>query len=812
MDAESRMKGLEKRVLVPTASRFVSSRATLKSNQSTAACLVIRLPPRDLLTPLSQPYGRICSPLKVYETPLSIDILRSRLPCRDAGNTAWPPPPGNGPPPPPGPLPIYVVVVGVEGAGHHALETVWHGLEKYYNLYFMGYNAGVHAMAKPADVSRAYQFASPDFARYRASIASFLNKPWVRDKPLIFDSRNSYPMGFGVGALAHPDLVYLAQLDGDLIDLRVVVLYRDPVACVLSAVRRFKVAEFQYKNYQFQARAVQESLSLINNAIPFLPCGKFAIFPYEELVQHPHQHAQSLAQLIGVRKGHLESSFNELKPPNKKPVEDLHDEAHTHLQEFFKRQNRLWPLLAGDRPIPAVNIRRGLAPERGADDAPNAGEKREEGAQEQNDATPAESHAANHQGKPAPDSLEDGGSADGRFLQINWFLHLGFNNVRFIMEMGFGMAHQLQRRLLLPSHLRMRRCLDETLCQQSPCEVRTRGQDVSYWCPLTIFLEEDGLVQRGGGLIVEDFSAFARTLRAATGVESVEHVSHAFKDVYDETQLWVDRLPSPLQGNHFDNEHRYVGPGPASVDIFRYHLGCELSYFKVVKKAWDVKPQSQVRVFREAFHSSHALLHLDGTPHKIGVTPFVWSSNDAAAAAQDDWENAVVYTKAVMAYAEAIVGELLRRAKATTYTCVHLRRGDFVSAGWLGKAKDLSLVQANIEAAMEPGEALYLATDETSEETLAGLRGIGAKRWSDFGDTVRAEGKKIGGAAAFYVGFEDYVGLVEQIICGKARIFLGSQCSSFTGGILNLRRKLVGDTTYHTVVSNKKVAAKETKG
>ena len=763
---------------------------------------------------------------QLYETPLSIDILRSRLPCRDAGKASWPKPPGNVPPPPPGPLPIYVAVIGVEGAGHHALETVWHGLEKFYNLHFMGYNAGVHAMAKPAEASRAYQFASPDFLRYREAIANLLKKPWVRDKPLIFDSRNSYPMGFGVGALAHPDLVYLAQLDGDLIDLRVVVLYRDPVASVLSSVRRFKVDEFQYKNYQFQARAVQESLSLINNALPFLPCGKFAIFPYEDLVQHPHQHAQTLAQLIGVRKVHLEASFSDLKPPSKKHVEDLHDEAHTHLGEFFKRQRRLWPLLAGERPIPAVNIRRGLAPELGAAGAQgeqpaNGGEQpgqdggQADGGQNKGQGDGGMQHQdhGDHavQGHAAPDTLDDRVVAEDRFLQINWFLHLGFNNVRFIMEMAFGMAHQLQRRLLLPSHLRMRRCLDERLCQEGPCEVRTRGQDVSYWCPLTMFLEESNLIEKGRGLIVKDFAAFARTLRASDGPESVDHMAHAFKDVYDDGQLWIDRLPAGLQPDAFDSEHRYLVADSGAVDIFRYHLGCELSYFKVVKKQWDVAAHPHIRVFADAFRSDHALLHLDGTPHKIGLTPFVWSSSAAAEAAQKDWGEAVVYTDAVVAYAEAIAAELLRRAKASSYVCVHLRRGDFVSAGWLGKAQDLGLVQANIEAAMTAGEALYLATDESDEDTLAGLRGIGAKRWSDFEQTVQGVGKKLGGQAATYVGFEDYVGLVEQMVCGKARVFLGSQCSSFTGGILNLRRKLLGDTTYHTVVSNKKVAAEKEK-
>lgn len=687
-------------------------------------------------------------------------------------------------------------------------------------------------MAKAPEISRAYQFATADFLRYRESLASFLRKPWVRDKPLIFDSRNSYPMGFGVGALAHPDLVYLAQLDGDLIDLRVVVLHRDPTACVLSAVRRFKVAEFQYKNYEFQARAVQESLSVINNALPFLPCGKYAIFPYEDLVQHPQQHAQALAQLIGVRKGHLDASFANLKPPAKKPVEDLHDSAPDELREFFKRQQRLWPILAGERPVPAVNIRRGLVPERGAQNEGGeaAGAKVDghhsngaTGDQHQNAAPAPPSH------HPAPAHDADSAAAvkvaaiaaaaaveaqaadvGDRFLQINWFLHLGFNNVRFIMEMAFGMAHQLNRRLILPSHLRMRRCLDESLCQRSACEVRTRGADVSYWCPVTMFLEESRLVGSGNGIIVQDTAAFARAIAQMADEPAVEHVAHAFKDVYDDTQLWVDKLPSELEssGAAFDAEHRYTGV-TAKVNVWRYHLGCELSYFKIVKKTWDLKTNPHVRVFREAFQSDRPLLHLDGTPHKIGVTPFVWADADAAAAAQADWEQAVVYTPTVVAYAEAVRNELLKQANAKTYVCVHLRRGDFVSAGWLGKAADLTLVRDNVAAAMQPGEAFYLATDESDEGTLADLRKLGAKRWPDMTAAVQAEAARQGGTAATFIGFEDYVGLVEQMVCGKARLFLGSQCSSFTGGILNLRRRLVGDTSYQTVVSNKKLGEKK---
>jgi hypothetical protein len=60
---------------------------------------------------------------------------------------------------------------------------------------------------------------------------------------VVIDAQNSYPMGKGAGPLAHPDLLKLAALDGVLYDLRVIIIYRDPVDAVLSAVRRFQNKE-----------------------------------------------------------------------------------------------------------------------------------------------------------------------------------------------------------------------------------------------------------------------------------------------------------------------------------------------------------------------------------------------------------------------------------------------------------------------------------------------------------------------------------------------------------------------------------------
>eukprot|EP00730_Choanoeca_flexa_P018730 TRINITY_DN9125_c0_g1_i1.p1 TRINITY_DN9125_c0_g1~~TRINITY_DN9125_c0_g1_i1.p1 ORF type:complete len:775 (+),score=147.07 TRINITY_DN9125_c0_g1_i1:1296-3620(+) len=728
----------EQTLLIKDDANATSRRLVLQENLENLQAEVLSLQSRLLAQyrPKSQSLRQLNS--QIWESQLSVDILRSKLPCRDDIATNQK-----------AGLPIYLMVVGVEGAGHHALETVWHGLERHYDLHFIGYNPGLHTFNKEPDVSRAYQYSSIDFSRHHKTFENFLRRPRVKGKPLIIDSRNSYPEGFGVGNLARPDLVYLSQLDGDLIDLRTLVVYRDPTACVLSAVRRFQVKEFQYKNYQFQARAVEESLNVINNAIPLLPCGKVMQLRYEDFVAHPNSFAQPLSMLMSVRKQHLLDSFGELKAPSAKSTDPEVQAQKEELEAFFQEKEMFWPLASGERPLPEVDIHTGLIPAKSeVDNGPQKAGSRQ---------------------PPAPKAPNGAASKPEGFLSLSWFLHLGFNNVRFIAEQAFSMASQLNRHLIVPSHLRMRDCHDPLRCERAGCELRKRN----YWCPIGSFLDQEAL-QASGGVVVANVREYLRD-------KKVDQVKDAFSRVYADDTIWFDHSPSA-----------------AAKQYYRFHLGCELAYAKVVAEDITKLGSKAIKVFATEFASTSEVLQLDGAPHKIGLTPFVWSTASSLEASRSTWQNAIRYHHNIVDLAQTITNTL---QSSSTYTCVHLRRGDFVKAGWLGQAADLHRVAQTVRTAMQDGEALYLATDERNLTVLAPLMELGAKQWLDLGEkALKQAPEQVQDLAAF----GDYVGLVEQMVCAKARMFLGSKCSSFTGQIWNLRRQLLGDTQRLTVTSKLK--------
>lgn len=375
-------------------------------------------------------------------------------------------------------------------------------------------------------------------------------------------------------------------------------------------------------------------------------------------------------------------------------------------------------------------------------------------------------------------------------LKINWFSHLGFNNVRFILEMVVVLGQMLGRRVLAPSTLRMRVCTDESMCSKAGC-IKKKDKEQLWWCPTVRFLDGKAL-QSVGVVLPKDEDNYLRN-------KAIKTAKGAFESFYDNTNLWLDAVPAEARSSPDGTID-----GNARFQFWSYHLGCELSYFRQKKDNWSPR-RKEKRIFdfaKEYGSLTDEVLYLAGTPHNIGHTPIQWSTREGIQAAQSVWERGVVYNPIITKMAEAISKQLVSMSSTGSYVCVHLRRGDFVKAGWLGKAADLSFVSANIERRLQQGEALYISTDEQSENDRNMFRKMGAKFFDDFRTTVQ-DTEAFGEDYVNMLGFEDYVGLVEQSVCASrgARKFMGSKCSSFTGNILNLRRRYLGDDSETYVIS-----------
>eukprot|EP00048_Salpingoeca_helianthica_P018789 m.243116 g.243116 ORF g.243116 m.243116 type:complete len:770 (+) comp26966_c0_seq1:53-2362(+) len=670
-------------------------------------------------------------------------------------------------------LPIYLLVIGVEGTGHNAMETVWSILSQFYDTAILTFDAHFHGIHAAPNVSRGYHCTTISREYSRFLVKEYLRMPRIRGKQLVIDARNSFPEGFGASSLAHPDILHLASFDGELFDFRAIVLTREHTASVVSSVKRFFTPttdthtntnthadtntnankeedqtkdDQAFKNHLFQARATERLLSLINNNVELLPCGKTLHIPYETLTgDNTTSLAEPLARLLSVSLDHINASLT-LIHKNKgiaQTAKVASNEVQT-LNRFFSLQRVLWPALTGPAPsiTPSV-VSHTLVP--------------------RNKRRPI----------TAPPLNGREGAGATKYLMIDCQRHLGFNNMLFVMEMGLYLARMLGRRLAFNGFLRMRRCEDKVLCNKSSCQ----AYGGEYECPLGLFLDMKQMNEVGIDWYRDEKDLLDRY--------SAFHDLTAFDTMYAETSLVIDHVPTDPT----------TGSPRVSFPYYQIKFTCELVPTKIYRHTYNhtiarATNTTLIDFVAKYAHIQETILYLHGTPHRVGLTPVLWASERALHEARGLWHELHIYNTGVTALGRQLVGLILGRAKADSFTCVHLRRDDFTDLGWNKKALDLTKVIARINQHRRSGEGLYIATDEERLERLAPLRDLGAVFWADFASVMRADKNA---AEVAMLGFKDYVGLVEQSACVKARSFLGSHCSSLTGTIVNMRRELKGE-------------------
>jgi hypothetical protein len=369
-----------------------------------------------------------------------------------------------------------------------------------------------------------------------------------------------------------------------------------------------------------------------------------------------------------------------------------------------------------------------------------------------------------------------------RFLMVDCMLHLGLANVLFVLQMGTYMARMLNRTLVFSSHLRMRSCLIPSFCENAKCDFR----DGRFECPISAFINSHALDHNGVTLVRKEQELLQR-LEAFHDLEGFDLFYRSGFTVLDQIQ------PRPAIGAN--RNETYVGG-----QLFQLSLSCESIPMKI--KVTEVANQAIDFRERYRFHNE-PIVYIHGTPHKIGHSPVSWSTAEALGDSYNQWTSVVKLNSDVDSLGQMLANLILARSTRRSFTCVHLRRGDFSELGWNTNALKLGSVLKAIERARLTQEAVYIATDETNLDKLTPLKaGNDIFFWKDFyGQLLKNATKsmKIPGVLNM-LGFQDYVGAVEQRACVSARAFLGSHCSLFSGRIVNMRRESFGDGSLRVIV------------
>jgi len=120
------------------------------------------------------------------------------------------------------------------------------------------------------------------------------------------------------------------------------------------------------------------------------------------------------------------------------------------------------------------------------------------------------------------------------------------------------------------------------------------------------------------------------------------------------------------------------------------------------------------------------------------------------------------------------------------FSCLHLRRArDFVRDRHRGEPLNSTTLLRNVERLLEPGERLYVATEANSSND-----GFHAPTAFDFSPLSARYELHMLPDHYFRLRHDtkpSWLGPIEQLVCSRGRVFIGSRSSTFTNYIHRMR-------------------------
>lgn len=211
-------------------------------------------------------------------------------------------------------LPTLILSVGLEGSGHH----LWTEVLQVPVFDCVWINARHYLRDIGDGVPRT------NVALLRQGFSEMLQGRLDTNQPpckTIYDAEDSFPTGAirkSGRVFMRPDIVNLQKLDGELFNIKYLIIMRNTTDTILSALRR----NF-FTNLDTALRTVEHTLTYLESVLKNIPCNRIFIAHYEHLLADPEAYKYPLASFLELSKESLSVLESRLakkgKFPSRKP-------------------------------------------------------------------------------------------------------------------------------------------------------------------------------------------------------------------------------------------------------------------------------------------------------------------------------------------------------------------------------------------------------------------------------------------------------------------------------------------------------------
>lgn len=269
-------------------------------------------------------------------------------------------------------LPLLVFAVGVEGSGHHLVESLFGQLSSYYvsewrpDFHLYDPDFGI------SDLSELfYTIVEKDVYRERfRHLEDLLNMAKAEKKLGVAMVINSFPMGLGSGmfATARPDLLDLKNFECQFYRIKFLVIRRHPMVALFSSENRFqsrfkkygglyklpssKRVELNEGNlpYSVTARTLEDNLIYIDQQLRRLGCHQMFFIDNDRFIAETTRQAglEALATFLELNASETNAlQSTKLRAPKTKiDIPPQCEECiERTLYNFFEERKMMWPLM-----------------------------------------------------------------------------------------------------------------------------------------------------------------------------------------------------------------------------------------------------------------------------------------------------------------------------------------------------------------------------------------------------------------------------------------------------------------------------------
>lgn len=187
----------------------------------------------------------------------------------------------------------WIFVVGIEGSGHHAIADLFRGIPTV-------------SMNKRIDLLLAARWEKGPLLTKKAWQRVFREERKLVGKTHYLYTA-SFPFNQPRSSIRRPSILEMVEMLGDR--LTILVLNRDPVRCVASAMRR----GFGESWYQ-QTMIAADNLRYIQASLP----AGVRYQEYDSLVLNPRQECERLARDLEVPE--LAKNYLRIRPPSRQHI------------------------------------------------------------------------------------------------------------------------------------------------------------------------------------------------------------------------------------------------------------------------------------------------------------------------------------------------------------------------------------------------------------------------------------------------------------------------------------------------------------